>query len=276
MPRDTKKSVWCDAHCHLQDPRLAPHLAGVLRRAAESNVALLHVAATSEADWPAVRALAAAHPRRIIASYGLHPWYIANRTPHWFRRLREILADHPAGIGEIGLDGKLADGLDRDREAVFLAQLDLAYELGVPATIHCRDAWGPMLAILLNAPRHPAGLLIHAYSGPPDVLRDLAARNIHISFGGTLTRPQNHRAHENARRVPDGHYLLESDAPDLPPTLPPGRSPHLLSDDSRTLSEPSYVPYTGAILAELRQSTPAEIAAATTANAHRLFAKLLP
>ena len=275
MPPDSQNLVWIDAHAHLQDPRLAPHLPQVFARAAAAGVARIHVDATSEADWPAVAALADAHPGATLVSFGVHPWFIRDRSARWLDNLRDVLASRPAGIGEIGLDGRLEDGLDADREAVFRAQLELSYELALPASLHCRDAWEPMLKILLAAPPHPAGLLIHAYSGPPAALPALAEKNVHISFGGTLTRPKNARARENAAHIPAGRFLLESDAPDLPPTLPEGAVKHLVGADGKLLSEPGYVPYVGQVLAELRGTAPDEIAAQTTAAANRLFAKLL-
>ncbi len=275
MPADSQNLVWTDAHGHLQDPRLAPHLPPVLARARAAGVATIHVAATCEADWPAVAALADAHPGLVICSFGLHPWFIKDRSPRWLENLREILTARPAGIGEIGLDGRVSDGLDADRESVFRAQFELSRELALPASLHCRDAWEPMLKILLGRPPHPAGILIHAYSGPADALPALAEKNVHISFGGTLTRPQNQRARDNARAALPGRFLLESDAPDLPPTLPAGQPPHLTGPDGKILSEPAYVPYTGQILAQIRGGTPGDIAAQTTQTARRLFAKLL-
>jgi len=314
LPPDTQKLQWADAHSHLQDPRLAPRLDDVLARARAAGFVLLHAAATSEGDWPAVAALADAHPGLVIASFGLHPWFIQEKSSAWLRTLRALLADRPAGIGEIGLDGRMNDGLDADREAVFLAQLDLSCELALPASVHCRDAWGRMLDLLLHRPPHPAGLLIHAYSGPPDALpasvhcRDawgrmldlllhrpphpagllihaysgppdalpaLAEKNVFISFGGTLTRPRNARARQNARQVAAGRFLLESDAPDLPPDLPDHLEPFLTGPDGKLLSEPACIPYAGQILADVRGESLAGIAAQTTATARRLFAPLI-
>ena len=274
MPPDSQNLVWTDAHSHLQDPRLAAYLPQVFARARAAGVGLFHLDATCEADWPAIRALADAHPGA-ICSFGIHPWFIQGRSARWLQNLREILASRPAGIGEIGLDARMGDDLDADREAVFRAQLDLSYELALPASLHCRDAWEPMLKILLAAPPHPAGLLIHAYSGPADALAALAEKNVHVSFGGTLTRPKNARALENAARVPAGHFLLESDAPDLPPTLPEGAETHLVGADGKLLSEPAYIPMVGQRLAQARGTTPGDIAAQTAAAFRRLFAKLL-
>ncbi|MDD2241074.1 MAG: TatD family hydrolase [Kiritimatiellae bacterium] len=272
---DTQKLHWVDAHCHLQDPRLDPHRPQVLERAAEAGVGLVHVAATSESDWPAVAALADAHPEFVLCSFGLHPWFIHDRHPHWLDHLRDTLAGRPAGIGEIGLDGGMDDGLEADRDAVFLAQLDLSFELALPASIHCRGAWGRMLDILLARPPHPAGLLLHAYAGPPDALPALAAKNVHISFGGTLTRPNAKKALKNAKKALKNRFLVESDAPDLPPTLAEGQKAYFRDENGKILSEPAYIPYIGQLLADLRGTTPAQIAAETTATARRLFAPLL-
>jgi len=271
----TQNLVWADAHSHLQDPRLAPHLPNILDRARAAGVQLLHVAATREADWPAVAALADQHPGLVISSFGLHPWFIQDRSARWLQNLRDRLAARPAGIGEIGLDARVGDGLDVDRAAVFRAQLELSYELARPASLHCRDAWGTMLEILLALPPHPAGILIHAYSGPPEALPALAQKNVHISFGGTLTRPKNVRARDNAARAPAGHFLLESDAPDLPPTLPAGVAPHLTGADGKPLSEPGNIPWIGHHLAEIRGTSAGDIAAQTTATARRLFHNML-
>ena len=274
MPPDSQNLVWIDAHAHLQDPRLAPHLPQVFARAAAAGVARIHVDATCEADWPAVAALADAQPGATLVSFGVHPWFIRDRSARWLQNLRDVLRSRPSGIGEIGLDARMDYSLDADREAVFRAQFELSHELALPASLHCRDAWEPMLKILLAAPPHPAGLLIHAYSGPPDALPALAEKNVHVSFGGTLTRPKNVRARENAARVPAGRFLLESDAPDLPPTLPAGAEKHLVGEDGKLLSEPAYVPWVGQIVAEVRGTTSGAIAAETTATARRLFAKL--
>ncbi len=267
--------MWFDAHNHLQDSRLAPHLPQVLARARATGIEQFHVNATCETDWPAVAALAETHPE-VLCSYGIHPWFIQGLSDGWLPRLREQLARRPAGIGEIGLDARMGDTLDAERESVFLAQLDLSVELALPASLHCRDAWPRMLEILLTRPPHPAGLLLHAYSGPSDALTPLAEKNIFFSFGGTLTRKNAKKAVENAKKVPKGRFLVESDAPDLPPTLFEGQNAHLRDENGKILSEPAYIPRIGAQLAEIRGLSTRDLADETTDAARRLFAQLMP
>ncbi|MDR0993565.1 MAG: TatD family hydrolase [Verrucomicrobiota bacterium] len=271
----TQKLHWIDTHSHLQNRRLAPYLTGVIERARNSGVELLHVNATCEADWPAVAVLADDYPDLVRCSFGIHPWFVYTRSKNWLEHLRGILADRCCGVGEIGLDGRMNDDLDEERAAVFRTQLDLSYELALPVSIHCRDAWQPLLDILLNQPPHPAGVLLHAYSGPPDVLAQLTAKNVYISFGGSLTRPKNQRGRENAAQVPEGHFVLESDAPDLPPALPEAIPPYLEDENEKAISEPAYIPYVALHLAKERGVSICDISEQSTANARRLFAKLL-
>jgi TatD DNase family protein len=274
IPADSKKFVWVDAHSHLQDPRLATPRPQVLDRARDAGVNILHVDATCETDWPAVQALADAHPD-LICSFGIHPWFIEGLTEGWLPRLREQLSRRPAGIGEIGLDARMGDTLDPERESVFRAQLDLSVELELPASLHCRDAWPRMLEILLAMPPHPAGLLIHAYSGPVDALDALAEKNVFISFGGTLTRPNAKKVLEIAKQVKKGRFMVESDAPDLPPTLLEPEKAFLHDKNGKILSEPVYIPEIGRILAEIRGISVSDVAAETTETARQLFAKLM-
>ena len=63
-------------------------------------------------------------------SFGLHPWYVKERTPAWLDTLRTYLTTHPqAPVGEIGLD-RWIENPDLDAQVTcFRAQMQLATEL---------------------------------------------------------------------------------------------------------------------------------------------------
>ena len=88
-----------DAHCHLQDERLAE----VLNRSERSGVRHMLCCGCHECNWDAVLARAQAHPE-IVPSFGIHPWYMEGRTSGWLETLERFLAGHPSGVGEIGLE----------------------------------------------------------------------------------------------------------------------------------------------------------------------------
>src|SRR5690349_7823144 len=114
-----------DAHNHLHDTRLAPWREGLLRELPVLGVRCAVVNGTREDDWPAVAALAAG-TSWVLPSFGLHPWYVVQRTAQWREALVAQLDAHPAaGVGEIGLD-RWIEGYDWEAQReCFTAQLAL-------------------------------------------------------------------------------------------------------------------------------------------------------
>jgi TatD DNase family protein len=257
-----------DTHCHLQDPRLASQLNGVLQRAHDADVRCLLCCATGESDWNTVLALARQYPGSVIPALGIHPWYAADRSPDWLARLRALLASSCTAVGEIGLDHALSPRNDADQNALFQSQLDLAAEFQRPVSLHCRQAWGTLIEHLQQAPRLPPAIVIHSYSGPSEIIPRLLPYNVFFSFSGSLTRPLNRRAHSVAPAIPPERLLLETDAPDIDPEPVPD------PDGIRPLgppNEPANVRAVAHKLAELRHSSFYEIAQLTWQNARRVF-----
>jgi TatD DNase family protein len=257
-----------DTHCHLQDPRLAPQLDDILHRAQAAEVQRLLCCATGESDWNAVLDIARQYPDLVIPALGIHPWYAADRTPDWLDHFRALLANPIVVVGEIGLDHTVSPRNDADQHALFLTQIDLAAEFQRPVSLHCRQAWGSLIDLLQSAPRRPPVLVIHSYSGPPEIIPRLLPFNVYFSFSGSITRPNNRRAQAAVPAVPDNRLLLETDAPDLDPEPVPD------PDGVRPLgppNEPANVRAVAHRLAGLRHSTFDEIARLTWNNACRVF-----
>jgi TatD DNase family protein len=255
-----------DSHCHLQDERLAPGLDEALRRAAAAGVRGLMCCGSAESDWPAVRALPGRFPG-VAVSFGLHPWYVRDRTPGWREALRAVLASVPSGVGEIGLDQAIEGADMADQERVFAEQYALSMELGRPASLHCRRAWGRLMERLRAFGPHPTGFVVHSYSGATELIAPLVQLNGYLSFSGSLTRPANARGHQAVRAVPADRLLLETDAPDIPPALPDG--------EPCTVNEPANLRYVVEAAARLRGARPEALAAQAWANAARLFSAVL-
>jgi TatD DNase family protein len=250
-----------DTHCHLQDERLAPEIDPILRRAEAAGVIRLRCCGTVEADWQAVAQLAMRFPS-VRPAYGLHPWYIAGRTPAWKYLLRARLLCEPRAImGEVGLDHAVAAPDRADQASVFLEQLQLAAELKRPVSLHCRQAWGALLALLRGLEPLPPALVFHSYSGDAELIPLLTKLNGYFSFSGSLTRQGNRRGHAAAQQVPADRLLLESDSPDL--------APRPIAPDKP--NEPSFMLHTLAELAVCRGLSAEEAAALTWNNACRIF-----
>ena len=180
----------------------------MLARAVEAGVHAVVVPGWDRESSLAALALASAYAP-IRPAVGLHPWQVAeNADLDW---LRGMLNDpRLAAIGEIGLDGAIAQEDPEQQEAVFRAQLALAAERDLPVLIHCRRRWDRLLACLHD---YPVRGVLHAFSGSLEVMHECLRLGLYISFAGMLTRPNSLRAHAAAAAVPADALLLETDAP---------------------------------------------------------------
>ena len=258
--------TWFDAHNHLQDPRLEPGLPDVIRRARNAGVSFMSCCGTEAPDWPRVERLAAEVPG-LIPSFGIHPWNLRGRGDRWLEDLESVIKRVPsAGVGEIGLDHALEYRCDDEQDEVFGRQLELARRFERPVSIHCRKAWESLLQGLDRVGPLPAGFVVHAYSGSPEMVPAICERGGYVSFSGTLTRHRNHRAQAACMVVPEDRLLIETDAPDMLPEIP-GRQPA----PDEPPNEPANLAYVAAAMAQYRAMPLEMVAGLTTDNARRLF-----
>jgi TatD DNase family protein len=250
-----KPGTLTDTHCHLNDPAFDGRVADVLARANAAGVGQVIVPGWDEASSRRALALADEFPA-ILPAVGLHPWMVtANADLGWVRALS---ADpRVAAIGEIGLDGEVEVPLNM-QVPVFRAQLALARERNLPALIHCRKAWEPLLACLAEYPGVRG--VLHAYNGSVEILRACLAMGLYVAFGGGVTRPNNRRAHQAAAAAPADRLLLETDAPSIGlEGVPPADV------------EPRHITQVLARLAELRGVDAATLGAQLAANTCRFL-----
>lgn len=261
-----------DAHNHLQDDWLQPHRDTVLSSLRAINLTGAVVNGTEEGDWSEVARLAGQHDW-ILPSYGLHPWRVKHRSPHWKERLIEELdaAGDRVALGEIGLDRWIQDHDLDDQTKVFVAQLRLAVERNLPATIHCLQAWGALMDVLRRETLPPRGFLIHAYGGPAEMVGPFAKLGAYFSFNGAHLHERKTARREIFREIPLERLLVETDAPAMPP--PPEHAPFKLphTADGDVVNHPANIAHIYDELARLRGMPLDELAAQVAENFRRLF-----
>ncbi|XP_043719403.1 uncharacterized metal-dependent hydrolase YabD [Telopea speciosissima] len=208
-----------DSHCHLQDPRIYHLAPQIIRTAFDSGVLHFAVNGVSEKDWSVVKQMDEQY-HCIVPCFGLHPWYVADRSPNWLNSLRNFFEITPwAAVGEIGLDkgsrGKEINFIEQVQ--VFRQQLELAKGLQRPVSVHCVRAFGDLLEILQSAGPFPAGVILHSYLGSAEMVPELAKLGAYFSFSGYLMSMKPQKAKRMLKSVPTERILLESDAPDALP-----------------------------------------------------------
>ena len=294
-----------DAHNHLQDETLAPHLARVAAAWPElaGPSGRMVVNGTHPSDWPRVAELAAAHPF-VLPAYGIHPWDTGVPRPEdWPAELRaRLLADPRASVGEIGLDRWILDtarpddprlaGVRRapmeEQIATFLPQLALAAELDRPATIHCLRAYADLLPLLRAHPLPARGFLLHAYGGPADLVPELTVLGAYFSFNPSFlkTAPPPEKCNqigytfpktpameklESFKIIPADRLLCETDAPAMIPPQPWRTHKLPPASDGSPVNHPGNIEAAYAGLAALRGQDTAALATQVAQNFTRLF-----
>lgn len=288
-------STLYDAHSHLHDSWLTPHREQITADLTRVGVRAVVVNGTSETDWPEVVSLCASHadPRptaslrpRLLPSFGLHPWDVGNRTDQWWNALTACLdADPQAFVGEIGLDRWILDrarpddprlrGLRRasleEQLDVFRAQLELAAQRNRPASIHCLEAFGALHDVLRSAPLPACGFLLHAYSGPAEMVPVFARLGAYFSFNGAFLDPRKHRQRAVFTAVPIDRVLIETDAPAM--RLPADREQFTLPPTAagEAINHPANLAATYAGFATLREISLDHLVPTVARNFSRLF-----
>lgn len=245
-----------DSHAHLDDPAFAADLPDVLRRARAAGVGRMVTIGTGVESSRRALALAEREPDVWFAA-GIHPQ--SAEAPGDVDVLRSLAA-HPKAValGETGLDYAKSPASAAAQRALFERHLEIAAEAGKPVTIHCRDAHGDCLSMLRAYA--PLRGVIHCFTGDAAAVEGYLSLNFYLSFSGVLTFPNAAALRETARGVPLESLLVETDCPWLSPRPRRGER-----------NEPAYVAHTAAELAAAKGVSPEELAAATSANAARLF-----
>jgi TatD DNase family protein len=252
-----------DSHCHLDFADFGDELDEVVARARRAGVGAMVTICTRLTEFERVLAIAERY-ENVWCSVGIHPHEAANEPEATAARLVE-LARHPrvVGIGEAGLDYHY-DHSPRDRQReVFRRHIEAARVSGLPLIVHSRNADADTVE-LLEEGTAAGGLtgVIHCFSSTDLLAKGALALGFYISLSGIVTFRNAEPLRKIARDLPEDRLLVETDAPYLAPMPHRGKR-----------NEPAFVVHTAALVSELRQQDPESLAASTTANFYRLFAK---
>ena len=248
-----------DSHCHLDASEFDADRDAVIARARAAGVRQQVVPAVDAPGWPKLRDICAADDG-LYPAYGLHPMYLSShREEHLHVLERWIAREKPVAVGECGLD-YFVEGLDHEaQQGYFDGQLAIARDADLPVVVHARRA---VDAVIASIRRHaPVRGVVHSFAGSAEQARQLHDLGFLVGLGGPVTYEGANRLRKLAATLPIEQLLLETDAPDQPDTHNRGKR-----------NEPARLTTVLEVIAELRDEDPADIAAATTRNARRLFA----
>jgi TatD DNase family protein len=262
MPQEPLMGLtFFDSHCHLDTMRYGDDLPGVLGRARAAGVTGMAVIGTRAIDSEAAAALAAREPG-LVAAAGIHPNDAAEAAPdEWDRIVTLVHGGRVAAIGETGLDWYRTTAPPDVQRDFFDRHIRLAQETGLPLVIHTRESTRDCLAMLGDAvSRGPLAAILHSFTGTAAEAAEAVELGFFLGFAGMVTFRSAAELREVATTVPLERLLIETDSPFLSPEPLRGKR-----------NEPANVVHTAACLALARGEPLEAFAAATTANARRVY-----
>jgi len=259
--------MWIDTHCHLDVAEFDADRDAVVARARAAGVSMMVIPAVEANAFARVRDCA--HRYGYAYALGIHPLYVDRAREEDIERLRETIAGalgdpRFVAVGEIGLDNHV-ETPGRERQQWFFAeQLRLARRFELPVIVHVRRSADDLLKYLRRI--EVRGGIAHAFNGSGDQAQRLIGRGLSLGFGGAMTYDGSLRIRRFAASLPDDSWVLETDAPDIPPQW--------LRGGPTLRNEPFELARIGATMARLRSRAPEELAVTNRANACRALPRL--
>jgi TatD DNase family protein len=250
-----------DTHCHLNDEALYKDLDNVISRARQAGVEKMVVVGWDEASSKLAIKIAEQYDF-IYAVIGFHPENVFDIDDKVLYDTLNLYK-HPkvVGIGEIGLDYHWTKDPDKReiQKEYFIKQIKFANEVGLPISIHSREAFADTLEILKQYPPLHSGVM-HCYSGSVENIQDIINLNLYIGLDGPVTFTNAKTPKEVATEVPLEKLVFETDCPYL--------SPHPLRG---TVNEPANICLVIDAIADLRQMSKKHLLEVVYDNSCRLF-----
>ncbi len=205
----------------------------------------------------------------IWSTAGIHPTMLTDNMEEDLKWIRDFAAreDRVVAIGEIGLD-YYHDKFPHDKqEAFFVAQLDIARELGLPAIIHLRSSKNPggnekvfVDALQILERENFSNGVAHCFSGNMIEAEKLLDLGLMMSFTGIITYQNNEDLRDVIKMVPLDRMMLETDSPYLTIESRKGQP-----------GEPADVKVIAETVARVKNVPFEEVARITTENAEKFF-----
>jgi TatD DNase family protein len=258
---------YVDTHCHLQEPEFAEDLEALLARARDAGVVQMVLPGVDLETSESALALARRYDG-LYATAGFHPHEASRLTDEALARIDALLSDERVvAVGEIGLD-YFRNHSTHDQQMACLDRMLLLSERHTkPIVVHCRDAWEAIAPVLQPwaqrvAPAfagRPVGVL-HYYSSDIETAERYVKLDFLVSIHTSVTHPKASALREVAAALPLEALVIETDSPYGAPQPVRGKR-----------NEPMFVIEAARQVAEAKGISIEEVAAATTANARRLF-----
>jgi len=251
-----------DTHCHLYLPEFDSDQEAMFQRALEIGVKRFFLPNIDSSSIEAMLVTSQSHRDFCFPMMGLHPCSVKE---NWDSEIKEIekwlmKTEHKwYGIGETGLDYYWDKTFIPKQKENFQKHIDWAKQLQLPIIIHSRDALDDCIEMIRKNKNENLKGIFHCFSGTIEQAKQIIDLDFYLGIGGVVTF-KNGGLDKVLPEIDLSHVVLETDSPYLAPVPFRGKR-----------NESSYLKYVVEKLALVKNISVEEVAAATTANAQKIF-----
>ena len=249
-----------DSHCHLDHEPLLSDLSNVIKRSKEVGIEKLLTISTSFESFSRVKDLID-KDEIIYGTIGIHP-HESSRDIITSKQIIENLNLNSKiiGIGETGLDFYYENSERKKQINSFIEHIEASLKSNVPIIIHSRDAEKETFEILNEYKNKNLKILMHCFTGSFEFAKKLINLNSFFSASGIITFKNSLDLQNTFKSLPLERILIETDSPFLAPVPNRGKK-----------NEPSFIDFTAAKLAEIKEISKSKLIENTTNNFNKLF-----
>ena len=223
-----------DSHCHLDHEPIYSNINDVIKRCKEVG---------------------------LEKSIGIHPHESSSEIMEEDFIINEFQKyDKIIGVGETGLDFFYENSDRNSQVKSFIQHIEASIKLNCPLIIHSRDAEDKTFEILNQYKKKNLKILMHCFTGSKIFSEKLLDLNAYFSASGIITFNNSKELCETFKNLPESRILVETDSPFLSPVPMRGKK-----------NEPSYIKYTLAKLAQIKNIDILKMKKITTANFNKIF-----
>ena len=249
-----------DSHCHLDHEPLLSDLPNVLQRSKNVGIEKLLTISTSFESFSRVKELVK-KDEMIYGTIGIHP-HESSTNIITAKEIIDNLKNNKKiiGIGETGLDFYYNNSEKDKQISSFKEHIEASIKTNIPLIVHSRNAENETFEILNEYKDEKVKILMHCFTGSREFSKKLLSLNSYFSASGIITFKNSVDLQETFKSIPTKNILIETDSPFLAPVPNRGKK-----------NEPSYIDFTAAKLAEIKNISKKELIEITTNNFNKLF-----
>ena len=249
-----------DSHCHLDHEPLLSDLKNIIQRSKNVGIKKLLTISTSLESFSKIKQIIN-EDDMIYGTIGIHPHETEKNKINSEQIIKDLNENKKIiGIGETGLDFYY-DNSNRDAQiSSFKEHIKASIRAKVPLIVHSRNAEDETYEILNSYKNNDLKILMHCFTGSKNFAEKLLELNSYFSASGIITFKNSVDLQDTFKFIPLDNMMIETDSPFLAPVPNRGKK-----------NEPSFIDFTAAKLATIKDISKTKLIKITTDNFNRLF-----